>query len=75
MVDVTIYTRMMCGYCTAAKRLLNSRNQPNFGLNFYILNARGEYAGVTMYAAKYAVCTENGAQTLDTEPLYAGSPA
>ena len=60
---------------TTEKRLLNSRNQPNFGLNFYILNARGEYAGVTMYAAKYAVCTENGAQTLDTEPLYAGSPA
>jgi len=60
---------------TTERRLLNSRNQPNFGLNFYILNARGEYAGVTMYAAKYAVCTENGAQTLDTEPLYAGSPA
>lgn len=25
MVDVTIYTRMMCGYCTAAKRLLDSK--------------------------------------------------
>src|SRR5499433_1811319 len=28
---------------TVEKRLLNSRSQPNFGLNFYILNARGEY--------------------------------
>lgn len=25
MVDVTIYTRMMCGYCSAAKRLLQSK--------------------------------------------------
>ncbi len=23
MADVTIYTRMMCGYCAAAKRLLD----------------------------------------------------
>jgi N4-(beta-N-acetylglucosaminyl)-L-asparaginase len=60
---------------TTEKRLLNSRGLPNFGLNFYILNVRGEYAGVSMYPAKYAVCTENGAQTLDTEPLYQGSPA
>ncbi|MBN9072160.1 MAG: glutaredoxin 3 [Rhizobiales bacterium] len=25
MVDVTIYTRMMCPYCTAAKRLLEKK--------------------------------------------------
>jgi glutaredoxin 3 len=25
MVDVTIYTRMMCGYCMAAKRLLDKK--------------------------------------------------
>ncbi len=25
MVDVTIYTRMACGFCTAAKRLLDSK--------------------------------------------------
>jgi N4-(beta-N-acetylglucosaminyl)-L-asparaginase len=58
---------------TIEKRLLNDRKQPNFGLNFYILNAKGEYAGVSMYASKYAVCTEHGAQTLDTEPLFAGN--
>jgi len=58
---------------TVEKRLLNSRNQPNFGLNFYILNVRGEYAGVSMYPAKYAACTDSGPQTLDTESLYQGS--
>jgi glutaredoxin 3 len=25
MAEVTIYTRMMCGYCTAAKRLLDNK--------------------------------------------------
>ncbi len=59
---------------TVEKRLLNSRNQPNFALNFYVLNAKGEYAGVSMYPSSYAVCTENGPQTLDTEPLYSGKP-
>jgi N4-(beta-N-acetylglucosaminyl)-L-asparaginase len=59
---------------TIEQRLLNGRKQPNFGLNFYILNAKGEYAGVSMYASKYAVCTEHGPQTLDTEPLFAGTP-
>jgi N4-(beta-N-acetylglucosaminyl)-L-asparaginase len=57
---------------TIEKRLLNGRNQPNFGLNFYILNAKGEYAGVSMYESTYAVCTEGGAQTLKTEALYQG---
>jgi N4-(beta-N-acetylglucosaminyl)-L-asparaginase len=59
---------------TVEKRLLNSKGQPNFGLNFYVLNAKGEYAGVSMYAAQYAVCTENGPQTLDCDPLYSGQP-
>lgn len=26
MVEVTIYTRMFCGFCTAAKRLLDSKS-------------------------------------------------
>src|SRR6516164_9845625 len=59
---------------TIEKRLLNSKGQPNFGLSFYCLNAKGEYAGVTMYEATYAVCTENGAQTVKTEALYEGRP-
>jgi N4-(beta-N-acetylglucosaminyl)-L-asparaginase len=35
---------------TVEKRLLNDRGTPNFNVNFYALNARGEYAGVAMYA-------------------------
>jgi N4-(beta-N-acetylglucosaminyl)-L-asparaginase len=57
---------------TVEKRLLNSRGLPNFGLNFYALNAKGEFAGVSMYASTFAVCTENGPETRDTEPLLPG---
>ena len=61
---------------TIEKRLLNSRGLPNFGINFYILNAKGEYAGVTMYeGASFAMCNENGPQTLKSEPLLQGKPS
>jgi N4-(beta-N-acetylglucosaminyl)-L-asparaginase len=58
---------------TVEKRLLNSRGLPNFGINFYILNAKGEFAGVTMYeGASFAMCNENGPQTLKSEALLQG---
>jgi N4-(beta-N-acetylglucosaminyl)-L-asparaginase len=59
---------------TIEKRLLNADGHPNFDLNFYILNAKGEYAGVSLYQGEYAICTENGPQTLKTEPLLPGKP-
>jgi N4-(beta-N-acetylglucosaminyl)-L-asparaginase len=59
---------------TIEKRLLNANGQPNFGLSFYCLNAKGEYAGVSMYEGTYAVCTENGPQTLNMDALYEGKP-
>ena len=60
---------------TIEKRLLNNRGLPNFGRNFYILNANGEYAGVTMYEdSSFAICNENGPQTLKCEALLQGKP-
>jgi N4-(beta-N-acetylglucosaminyl)-L-asparaginase len=62
---------------TVERRLLNSRGDPNFNVNFYILNARGEYAGVALYAgptATYGVCTENGAENRPIDPLLSGTP-
>jgi N4-(beta-N-acetylglucosaminyl)-L-asparaginase len=59
---------------TVEKRLLDSKGDPRFQINFYILNARGEYAGVSMYSSKYAVCTEQGPQSLDTDALIPGKP-
>lgn len=62
---------------TIERRLLNSRGEPNFNVNFYVLNARGEHAGVALYAgpnAAYAVCTEDGAENRPIEPLLPGNP-
>jgi N4-(beta-N-acetylglucosaminyl)-L-asparaginase len=54
---------------TIEKRLLTKTGNPKFQINFYMLNAKGEYAGVSMYPSNYAVCTEAGPQTVATEPL------
>ena len=62
---------------TVEKRLLNARGTPNFGINFYIINAKGEYAGVTMYEgsrASYAICNDKGPQTLICDGLLPGKP-
>ena len=62
---------------TIESRLLNTKGNPNFNIRFFALNKRGEYAGVAMYRSgetQYAVCTENGAQVLDLEPLLSGTP-
>jgi len=75
---------------TIEKRLLNKRGLPNFNLNFYAINTKGEYAGVALYGedpeekgwagqmnsqfVQFAICTESGAQTLKCEPLLPGIP-
>ncbi len=61
---------------TVEKRLLNERGLPAFGLSFYALNAKGEYAGVSMYGGKdvtYAVCTENGPESVQMEAFLEGA--
>jgi N4-(beta-N-acetylglucosaminyl)-L-asparaginase len=65
---------------TVEKRLLNPRGKPNFNVNYYILNAKGAYAGVTLYElsgkepVRYALCTEDGPKTVASEPLLEGRP-
>jgi len=66
---------------TIEKRLLDEQGNPKFQVTFYVLNAKGEYAGVAMYGeikresaqifdkVKYAVCTENGPETLACDSL------
>ncbi len=47
---------------TIEKRLLNEDGNPTFNVSFYVLNKRGQYAGVALYGknSKFAVCDENG---------------
>jgi len=57
---------------TIEKRLRKPNGDPNFGINFYVLNAKGDHAGVAMFASdrgRYAICTENGPQLLPLEAL------
>jgi N4-(beta-N-acetylglucosaminyl)-L-asparaginase len=76
---------------TVEKRLRKENGDPNFNINFYILNARGEHCGVAMYGedddergwagqkdkrnVRYAVCDENGPRTVRCEGLLKGTPA
>src|SRR5215813_2730801 len=65
---------------TVEQRLRKKNGDPNFNVNFYILNARGEHAGVALFGeeaaprewkgpaetryARYAYCDENGPKTV-----------
>ncbi len=54
------------------KRLLDEKGEPGAGvsINFYIVNKKGEYAGVTLRGrGSYAVCDENGQRSIPREPL------
>ena len=61
---------------TVEKRLRKANGDPAFGISFYVLNKKGEYAGVSMYATErssFAVCTENGQESVPLEPLLRGT--
>jgi N4-(beta-N-acetylglucosaminyl)-L-asparaginase len=66
---------------TVEKRLLTAQGDPAFQLMFYVVSKKGEYAGVAMYGKEdgepqqFAVCTENGPQTIDCEVLVPGVPS
>jgi N4-(beta-N-acetylglucosaminyl)-L-asparaginase len=74
---------------TVEKRLQKPNGDPNFNILFYILNARGEHAGVAMYGedegergwagqtttqfVRYSVCDENGPRMVNVEGLLPGT--
>jgi N4-(beta-N-acetylglucosaminyl)-L-asparaginase len=63
---------------TVEKRLLSKDGVPNFSVKFYVVNAKGDFAGVSLFAGKdqtFAVCTEKGPETLVCEALLFEPPA
>jgi N4-(beta-N-acetylglucosaminyl)-L-asparaginase len=61
---------------TIEKRLLNGRGEPNFNINFYAVNKKGQHAGVTMYGGPgvtYSYCDESGPKTVPMETLLSGA--
>ncbi len=65
---------------TVEKRLLNAQGNPAFQLLFYVVNKKGEHAGVALYEnegkrpERFAVCTDKGPETIACEALLPGSP-
>src|SRR5262245_47389671 len=56
------------------QRLLDDKGMPanSVSINFYIVNKKGEYAGVTLRGrSMFAVCDENGPRSIPMEPLLA----
>jgi len=66
---------------TVEKRLLGSGGKPKFQVSFYVLDRRGQVAGVSLYATvggkpvHYAVCTERGPETRPCDGLFGEMPA
>jgi N4-(beta-N-acetylglucosaminyl)-L-asparaginase len=65
---------------TVETRLLRGDGRPDFNVSFYIVDRQGRHAGVALWSrvgqreTRYAVCTENGPQTLACEGLLAEAP-
>ena len=62
---------------TVESRLLNARGLPNFNIRFFVLDKKGQHAGVAMYGSgekTFALCTEKGAEAPTLEPLLPGNP-
>ena len=52
-------------------RLRDEKGRPAFGLKFYLVNKKGEYAGVSMWSdARFAVADAEGARLEDCAYLY-----
>jgi N4-(beta-N-acetylglucosaminyl)-L-asparaginase len=66
---------------TVEKRLLDPEGNPSFQLVFYVVNKKGEYAGISMYASRkgkperFAVCTEKGPELVACDGLLGEAPA
>ncbi len=75
---------------TIAPRLRKDNGDPNFNILFFIVNTRGEHAGVALYGedagergyagqtnsefARYSVCDESGPRIVNVEGLLPGTP-
>jgi N4-(beta-N-acetylglucosaminyl)-L-asparaginase len=55
---------------TKVKRLLDEQGRPNFQVQFYATNVRGEFGAAALYADKFAVCDGDGARLADMASLY-----
>jgi N4-(beta-N-acetylglucosaminyl)-L-asparaginase len=66
---------------TVEKRLLGAGGRPKFQVSFYVLDRRGQVAGVSLYASvggkpvSFSLCTEHGPETRPCDGLLGDMPA
>lgn len=59
---------------TTERRLLGPDGRPNFGVKYYLMNARGEHAGVSLWGpSQYAVCDRDGPRLEPCVSLFDGA--
>ncbi len=57
---------------TRVPRLLDDKGRPNFQLNFYAVNKKGEIGAAALYPSRHARATADGAELADSAALYDG---
>jgi N4-(beta-N-acetylglucosaminyl)-L-asparaginase len=68
--DACLEVLKRIAHYTKIPRLLDPKGRPNFQVNFYAVNKKGEFGAAALYPSRYAVCTEEGARILDQASLY-----
>ncbi len=55
---------------TKVKRLLDAQGRPDFQVQFYAVNKKGEFGAAALYPSPYAVCDDDGPRQLDMPSLF-----
>ena len=55
---------------TRVSRLQTAGGQPNFNVNFYAVNKKGETGGAAIYPSRYSVMGENGPEIMTSAYLF-----
>ena len=56
---------------TRSRRLLTPSGQPDFNVNFYAVDKKGQTGAASIYPSRYAVIGDNGPERRDTAHLFA----
>ncbi len=68
--DACLEVLRRVAHYTRIPRLLTPQGRPNFQLNFYALNKKGELGAASMYPSSYSVGTMDGAEHRSTAALF-----
>jgi N4-(beta-N-acetylglucosaminyl)-L-asparaginase len=59
-------------HLTRIRRLLDDKGRPDFNVNFYAINKKGELGAAAIYPSRYARMTENGSEIVMSAAVFDG---